>query len=77
MVPSYLIEQEIDYIEARGFSFRDFSPEQVLTQLKLKQISDELESTQYGKFSSDALKRRGFSPRKGRDIAGRIIWEQK
>ena len=38
MVPDFLVDQNLDYILARGYSFKDFSAEQILGQLILKDI---------------------------------------
>ena len=38
MIPDYLTDQNIDYIKARGYSFRDFSAEQVIDALRMRVI---------------------------------------
>lgn len=37
-VPEYLTDQNENYIKSRGYTFKDFSPEQILDQLKLVDI---------------------------------------
>lgn len=37
-VPSYLTDQNEDYIKQRGYSFKDFSAEQILDELRMRDI---------------------------------------
>lgn len=37
-VPSYLTDQNEDYIKAKGQSFKNFSPEQILDELRMRDI---------------------------------------
>lgn len=64
-VPSYLIDQEEEYIRARGFTFRDFSAEQVIDALKLK----SMETTNNYKMDGHMLV-------KSTSIAGGKIWKK-
>jgi hypothetical protein len=41
-VPSYLTDQNEDYITSRGYSFKQFSAEQILDELRMRDISISL-----------------------------------
>ena len=45
MLPCYLADQNIDYIKARGFNFRDFSQEQIIAELRQRDIRVSLHRT--------------------------------
>lgn len=60
-VPSYLVDQEIEYIQARGFTFRDFSSEQVINELHSHDIYSADDYKQYQKKPTVTLADNGLT----------------
>jgi hypothetical protein len=52
-VPSYLTDQNEDYITSRGYSFKQFSAEQILDELRMRDISISLHGLQVTRETYD------------------------
>ena len=88
-VPSHLTDQELSYIESRGFNFRDFSAEQVQDELAsngIKSAGDyfnfqkkpeppSIESgVEYSHVSAEMYKKMGYALKRSTSIAGGWIY---
>lgn len=38
MIPDYLTDQNLDYITARGYTFKSFSADQIIDELRMRDI---------------------------------------
>ena len=77
-VPDYLEDQEEEYIKARGYTFRDFSAEQVMDMLKLQEISKKCEEKYpaMNAFIDEMYKKQGYKQIKSNSIVGGYMWKK-
>jgi hypothetical protein len=78
-VPEYLIYQEEEYIKSRGYTFKDFSAEQILTVLEMEKIFEKVkqENPFWHKWSEAIYKKQGYVKVKSTGIIGGEMWIKK
>lgn len=78
-VPDYLIDQEESYIKSRGYTFRDFSAEQVMTMLEMDEIAKKVKEANptWDKWQEQNYKKQGYVKVKSNCITGGEVWIKK
>jgi hypothetical protein len=78
MIPAWLTDQEEKTIKAHGYSFRDFSAEQVMAELYEPEIPTLMihDQLSYEDFVTYRYESNGYVKHKSTSIAGGYIWKK-
>lgn len=84
-VPDYITDQELSYLTARGYNFKNFSAEQVMDELDIKhKSSDEIlaklqhkkipAQDTYNEYVNWRYIKEGYKEKKNTAISGGFVW---
>lgn len=75
-VPDYMIHESKEYIESRGYTFKDFSEEQnrIAHEFVERSARLEIKNHEYSRFFEERYKSQGFIKKNHSGIAGGCVF---